>query len=248
MGESQGPSEQGRSGRHNAGWRKGDPDAQDALRNFLAGGEATQFKRTHAAPSVGDRFGELTVVGPAPSRGKGPRTLVQCSCGADPHEVDSSSLRRGKSTRCNQCAKRKGAASKSKNYWRYEDVCPDIAHRRRLLNRIAACVNRCHNPNDKGYPNYGGRGIQVYEPWRTSRQDFLAHLVTLDGWDRPELELDRREVNKGYEPGNVRFVTKSVNSYNKRTVRDLEARIAELERRLRHCTCGASEQVHDQDR
>jgi hypothetical protein len=147
-------------------------------------------------------------------------------------------LLKGSSTRCNACAK-KAAGYWRKDFFKYAAACPDDAHRRRLLNRLSACKNRCHNPKDKNYPNYGARGIALHEPWRTDKASFLSYVTKLEGWDQPRLDLDRIDVNKGYEPGNLRFVSRRENSLNKRTVRSLEARIAELEARLRHSGSGA---------
>jgi hypothetical protein len=163
---------------------------------------------------------------------------VQCSCGAPPHTVFDYNLRKGKSTRCNACAKAKTGYWR-KTYRSYADVVPDDEHRERLLNRISSCIARCHNPHDAGYSNYGGRGIFVFEPWRTDRRAFLAYLITLEGWDQPRLELDREDVDKGYEPGNLRFITRRENQGNRRTVRELQQRISELEAHIRHLERGA---------
>lgn len=203
--------------------------------------------RKHPLPSPGDRFGELVVcrILFKPTGGV-LAALVKCSCGAAPHRVSLSNLRRGATTRCPDCS-RKQQKRTIKQWFGYESIVPDPEHRRRLCNRISACYNRCHNPNDAGYENYGGRGIAVWEPWREDRALFLAHLVGLDGWDNPALEMDRIDVNKGYEPGNLRFITKAENSRNKRSVKDLQRRIAELEARLRHCQCGTSQSVHGSD-
>ena len=84
------------------------------------------------------------------------------------------------------------------------------------------------------YQNYGGRGITVFEEWRKNKRAFLEYVVTLEGWDNPSLELDRIDVDKGYEPGNIRFVTRSQNAANKRSVQKMQARIYELEARVRH--------------
>jgi hypothetical protein len=191
-------------------------------------------------PVEGQRFGQLVVSGFDLGPAGGVRAVrVRCDCGAPEHRVHISNLRNGYSRSCPKCAVKKSGA-KRKEWFRYADVVPDDGHRRRLCNRISACVNRCHNPNDAGYRNYGGRGISVHAPWRADRAAFLAYLVTLDGWDQPALELDREDVNKGYEPGNLRFITKRENSKNKRKVGVLEARIAELEARLRSCKCGTA--------
>jgi hypothetical protein len=52
--------------------------------------------------------------------------------------------------------------------------------------------------------------------------------------------MDRINVDGHYEPGNIRFVSRSDNLRNKRKIADLEARIRYLEQRL-------AEQVHDPD-
>lgn len=221
------------------GRHRGDKGPFVPSRKFVDAGAATQFKRKLAPPSIGDRFGELTIVGFEYGQAGGIRyAIAQCSCGAVPHRVATYNLRKGASTRCNVCAKKQSGFWR-KDYFKYADACPDDAHRRRLLNRLSACKNRCHNPNDSGYANYGGRGIHVYEPWLTDKAAFLRYVLTLDGWDEPRLELDRIDVNKGYEPDNLRFITRRENCGNKRSIVDLQRRVIELEVRLRHCSCGA---------
>lgn len=129
----------------------------------------------------------------------------------------------------------------------FEAVCPDAAHRERLLTRISAIVSRCTNPHNAAYPDYGGRGITVHPKWVSDRVEFLRYLVELDGWDMPEYQLDRINNDKGYQPKNLRFVTRSANMSNKRKIkaREVEAlkrRVHELENEnadLRHRLRGA---------
>jgi hypothetical protein len=121
-----------------------------------------------------------------------------------------------------------------------------------LLDRISAIIVRCTNPKSSVYPDYGGRGIKVHPAWLENRVEFLRYLVGLDGWDVPELQLDRIDNSRGYEPGNLRFVTRSQNMSNKRKIkaRDVERLKLELRRLeaenadLRHRLRRAEEQLH----
>ena len=228
-GEGSTPNAEPKRGGGNAG-------SFNQNRANLDAGRATRFVRKHPDPCAGDRFGELTVLGiERVVRGAMATNVarVQCDCGAPAHTVYLYNLRKGKSTRCNACAK-KQAGYWRKTYHGYADIVADDAHRRRLLDRISACINRCHNPKDGGYENYGGRGIEVHAAWREDRRGFLAHIAALEGWDNPKLDLDRIEVNAGYQPGNLRFITRRENCNNKRTVREMQQRIFELEARIRH--------------
>jgi hypothetical protein len=72
---------------------------------------------------------------------------------------------------------------------------------------------RCHNPNNKDYPNYGGRGIQVWEPWRES---FEAFLLMVGKRPDPDYTIERIDYNKGYEPGNVKWASRAEQTRNKR--------------------------------
>jgi hypothetical protein len=73
---------------------------------------------------------------------------------------------------------------------------------------------RCSNPNLSAFKYYGGRGISVCARWRDSFEEFLADMGR-----RPSMAhtLDRFPNNNGnYEPGNVRWATKSEQLKNRR--------------------------------
>lgn len=249
MGKSSRRNSEGSTSNYQRVRRGGNAGAFDKNQNNLDAGAATRFKQTIDDPSVGDRFGFLTVLGTEIRKQGACRhrlVHVQCDCGAAPHVVFLYNLAKGASTRCNVCAK-KASGFWRKDFFKYADACPDDAHRRRLLNRLSACKNRCHNPKAKGYSNYGGRGIALYEPWHTDKAAFLRYVLTLDGWDKPHLELDRIDVNKGYEPGNLRFVTRQANSANKRKVQEMQRYIIELEARIRHLEQRPAQSIHDSE-
>jgi hypothetical protein len=71
---------------------------------------------------------------------------------------------------------------------------------------------RCTNVDNPRYKDYGGRGITMCERWLNSFEEFYA-----DVGDRPDgLTLDRIDNDKGYEPNNVRWVSRADNNRNSR--------------------------------
>lgn len=87
------------------------------------------------------------------------------------------------------------------------------AHRR-LSERYHAMVQRCTNPKDPAYKNYGGRGITL--GFKTS-DEFVAWMLTnLPHKDYLGVEIDRIDNNQGYAPGNLRLVTCRQNLCNTR--------------------------------
>lgn len=72
-----------------------------------------------------------------------------------------------------------------------------------------AARNRCTNPNNKAWHDYGGRGIEFRF---TSFEEFYKHIGP-----KPEgLTLDRIRNEGHYEIGNVRWATWSEQNLNKR--------------------------------
>lgn len=74
--------------------------------------------------------------------------------------------------------------------------------------------DRCTDSSDKGYPNYGGRGIKICDEWLNSFQVFEDWAYE-NGY-REYLTIDRIENNGNYEPTNCRWVTMQVQNNNKR--------------------------------
>ena len=240
-----------RPARDAAGVRRAiDAGSSRIVRDNLEASAICGSRRRHSLPRIGDRFGKLTLTGFVTGERRGlAACVVQCACGAPEHFVVFDTLRNGSTLRCDACSRRQQNLTR-KAYWGYADVVPDDDHRARLLNRIPACISRCHNSTDKGFKHYGGRGIAVHEPWRTDRRSFLMYLVTLDGWENPQLELDRIKNERGYEPGNLRFLSRAENMLNRRTVHALQARVDELEAEnadLRSRLRRAEQSLHRED-
>lgn len=98
--------------------------------------------------------------------------------------------------------------------------------------RWKSIKQRCTNPKNPSYKNYGGRGITMCAEWAASFERFFADVGECPG---PGLSLDRIDNDGNYEPGNVRWATNSEQMRNRRPLRrvtraDYEALEAELER------------------
>jgi hypothetical protein len=78
---------------------------------------------------------------------------------------------------------------------------------------------RCNNPKNTMYLYYGGRGIKV-APEFHSFEAFFKEL----GPCPPNHSLDRKDNNRGYEPGNVRWATKRTQMLNRSDNRHLTYR------------------------
>ena len=79
-------------------------------------------------------------------------------------------------------------------------------------------VQRCTNPKNKDWADYGGRGITVCDEWRQSFAAFFAAV----GHAPEGMWLDRIHNDRGYGPGNVRWAT-PVEQANNRRSRSLNA-------------------------
>lgn len=83
---------------------------------------------------------------------------------------------------------------------------------RAWLNMIA----RCTRPHHEAWANYGGRGIQVAPEW-LGPDGWWRFLLHVGGRPGKGFDLDRIDNDGNYEPGNVRWATRAVNTRNKRT-------------------------------
>jgi len=78
-----------------------------------------------------------------------------------------------------------------------------------------AMIDRCENPNNKSYKNWGGRGIKVCPEWHNY---VVFREWALPLWEKG-LTLDRKDNSGHYTPENCRFVTWKINANNRRNNR-----------------------------
>jgi len=83
----------------------------------------------------------------------------------------------------------------------------------------AGMKSRCGNSKNPNYPNYGGRGIRVCDKWNA---DFMAFLNDVGPRPSPGHSLDRIDNDLGYQPGNVKWATRSEQQNNRRANRIVE--------------------------
>lgn len=79
----------------------------------------------------------------------------------------------------------------------------------------AGMWQRCSNPDNDRYVDYGGRGITVCDRWQS------FDLFYLDMGHRPssEYSIDRIDNERGYAPSNCKWSTRSEQQNNKRPPR-----------------------------
>jgi hypothetical protein len=74
-------------------------------------------------------------------------------------------------------------------------------------------IDRCYNENHKSYKDYGDRGITVCDEWKDDPVKFIKWALPL--WEKG-LQIDRRDNDGNYYPGNCRFMTPRENTLNQR--------------------------------
>lgn len=146
---------------------------------------------------VGARFGWVEIISPEKrwsERWNHCYVLTRCSgCGAIQWQ-ELGNLRSGRSKGCQSCSQRRAVP-----HW--------------LDRRFTAAKQRCTNPKDGNFKNYGARGIEFRFPNVTAA---CLYMIETNGLPSREMELDRINVNGHYEPGNLRWVTHQENCQNQR--------------------------------
>lgn len=155
---------------------------------------------------IGKRFGKLVVLERASNSESGRvRWLCKCDCKIE-KVIRGDSLISGRTKSC-------GCLSKEKTKQRFTTHGHNKNGKPTKIYDIwHSMIQRCINPKNKAYHNYGGRGITVCEEWLHSFTNFERDNP---GWE-PGLTLERRKNELGYFKDNCYWGTRTEQARNKR--------------------------------
>lgn len=89
-----------------------------------------------------------------------------------------------------------------------------VGARNRLHDIYTQMVYRCCSKKATSYKHYGGRGITICEEWRNDFTKFRDWALANGYTDK--LSIDRINNDGNYEPGNCRWVSRQIQSINRR--------------------------------
>jgi len=149
---------------------------------------------------TGHKFGRLTVIERAVNKGTKIMWHCICECG-EKTTCRGEHLRNGLISSCGCLAiemQTKHGMARTPIYWVWQNM-----------------KDRCNNPNNPQFSDYGGRGVKVCDRWMAKFEHFHA-----DMGDCPQgMTLDRIDNNRGYCKDNCQWSTRRNQVLNRRNTK-----------------------------
>lgn len=145
---------------------------------------------------VGEKFGSLTVTKDYTQTGERPNRKTKwkcvCECGSELW-VDRTALIKRKTPYCDKCR-------------------PSGRRNESLYHIYYGMKQRCYNPNNPRYKNYGGKGVKICDEWDSDYLAFREWAFQHGYEENKGMSIDRLDESKGYNPDNCEWVSISENS------------------------------------
>lgn len=160
----------------------------------------------------GQQFGALTALNPSHTNGKQWYWVFKCQCGKLATKLGQDVTKEVKRGGTPNCGCLTSALMSAKNRRHGMTKHPAYAVYRSM-------IDRCRLPSHQAWKNYGERGITVCSRWQESFENFWEDMGPT--YQRG-LDLDREDNNGPYSPENCRWVSRRVNTMNKRSTLKLD--------------------------
>jgi hypothetical protein len=154
---------------------------------------------------TGQRFVRLLVIKRAPNNGKQTNWFCICDC-ENIVNVWANNLRNGHTKSCG-CLTREKSAERC-----FLRLTTHGMTKTKTFRAWISMIQRCYNPNNKRYMDYGGRGILVCDRWVNSFENFLEDIGELTTGET----LDRKDNDGNYSQENCRLISNKEQQSNRR--------------------------------